>query len=103
MANDAPAVRRPTALADMMSAAETLAEGFDFVRVDFYQPESQPLFGEISFYPGSGLDPFDPPALDALMGDLWLRAAARHGSDSRSVARIGGRTAFEGEAIAMMR
>ena len=60
----------------MLSAAEELAHGFDFVRVDFYQPAEQPLFGEISFYPGSGLAPFDPPELDAAMGRLWLHASS---------------------------
>lgn len=80
--NDAPSVHRPTGLSAMMAAAETLAEGFEFARVDFYQPGDRPLFGEISFYPGSGLDPFDPPELDAELGNLWLQAAdireARH-------------------------
>ena len=65
----------PTRLADMLAAAETMAAGFDFARVDFYQPGDRPLFGEMSFYPGSGLDPFDPPELDAIMGELWLAAA----------------------------
>lgn len=67
-----PVIARPSALSDMMAAAEELARGFDFVRVDFYQPARQPLFGEITFYPGSGLDPFDPPNLDFELGSLWL-------------------------------
>ena len=69
---DAGAIARPSRLDDMLGAAEALARGFDFVRVDFYQPGDQPLFGEMSFYPGSGLDPFDPPELDVIMGGLWL-------------------------------
>lgn len=72
----APAIQRPSALTAMITAAETLASGLDFVRVDFYQPGTQPLFGEMTFYPGSGLDPFDPPGLDTEMGALWLRAMA---------------------------
>ena len=64
----------PTALAAMLAAAETLATDFTFARVDFYQPGELPLFGEMSFYPGSGLDPFDPPELDAAMGAMWLAA-----------------------------
>jgi hypothetical protein len=63
---------RPSALAAMLAAAEDLAAGFSFARVDFYQPDDHPLFGEITFYPGSGLDPFDPPWLDETMGELWL-------------------------------
>lgn len=74
-AGGAPAIARPSALAAMLAAAEELATGFDFARVDFYQPADQPLFGEITFYPGSGLDPFNPPALDEQLGALWLAAA----------------------------
>jgi hypothetical protein len=84
----APAVARPTALPAMLAAAEELADGFDFARVDFYQPSGQPLFGEISFYPGSGLDRFNPPELDAEMGRLWLDAAAR-AADRRPARRAG--------------
>ena len=51
-----------------------MGRGFDFVRVDLYEPAGTPLFGEMSFYPGSGLDRFDPPELDTLMGSLWLAA-----------------------------
>ena len=74
VAGGPPTVPRPSALTAMLAAAETLARGFDFVRVDFYQPASQPLFGEMTFYPGSGLDPFDPVGLDIEMGRLWHRA-----------------------------
>ncbi|KQT33788.1 polysaccharide biosynthesis protein [Sphingomonas sp. Leaf412] len=77
MVRDAPVVTRPTALDAMIAAAEEMGRGFDFVRVDFYQPAARPLFGEMCFYPGSGLDPFDPPWLDAEMGRLWMAAARR--------------------------
>jgi len=63
---------RPSALSEMLAAAVELARDFSFARVDFYQPGDHPLFGEITFYPGSGLDPFDPTSLDDEMGRLWL-------------------------------
>lgn len=66
----------PTSLARMIVAAETLATGFDFARVDLYEVGGRPLFGEVTFYPGSGLDRFDPVSLDTQMGAHWLRAAA---------------------------
>ena len=76
--DDGPAMLpRPSALPDMIAAAEEMGRNFDFVRVDFYQPGSKPLFGEMSFYPGSGLDPFDAPGLDVRMGTLWLEARRR--------------------------
>lgn len=62
----------PEALNSMIVGAEALASGFDFVRVDFYDTEGTPRFSEMTFYPGSGLDPFDPPALDEVLGRLWL-------------------------------
>lgn len=67
-------VKRPSALSAMLDAAEEMARDFSFARVDFYQPGDRPLFGEMTFYPGSGLDPFYPPALDEAMGEMWLRS-----------------------------
>ncbi len=67
----------PVSLARMCAAAETLATGFDFVRVDFYEIGGRPLFGEMTFYPGSGLDPFDPVTLDRVMGRAWDEAVAQ--------------------------
>lgn len=62
----------PASLTRMIEGAEVLGRGFDFIRVDFYEVGDQPRFGEMTFYPGSGLDPFDPPELDLTMGALWL-------------------------------
>jgi TupA-like ATPgrasp len=64
----------PISLNAMIDAAEQLGQQFDFVRIDFYEVNSVPLFGEMTFYPGSGLDPFDPVALDKKMGALWRQA-----------------------------
>ncbi len=61
----------PASLARMIEGAETLGSGFDFVRIDFYDVGAIPRFGEMTFYPGSGLDPFDPPGLDRELGRLW--------------------------------
>lgn len=64
----------PISLRRMIEGAEPLARGFDFVRVDFYEVDGLPRFGEMTFYPGSGLDPFDPPQLDLTLGHYWLRS-----------------------------
>lgn len=64
----------PLSLQKMLGAAEKLGRGFDFVRCDFYEVSDQPLFGEMTFYPGSGLDKFHPISLDTLLGTLWLTA-----------------------------
>jgi len=75
--NTDPDPAPPATLDRMVAGAETLARGFDFVRVDFYDTGATPRFGEMTFYPGSGLDPFDPPELDEVLGRLWLGNAAR--------------------------
>lgn len=71
-------VPRPSALPAMLAAAEELARDFTFARVDFYQPHDRPLFGEMTFYPGSGLDPFCHPELDRDLGKLWLGTDQAH-------------------------
>lgn len=76
-ATDDPDPAPPTSLTEMMAAAERLAESFCFVRVDFYEVEGRPRFGELTFYPGSGLEPVKPARLDLLMGLLWSAALPR--------------------------
>lgn len=77
----------PLALASMLHAAERLGAGFAFVRVDLYDTAAGPRFGEMTFYPGSGLDRFAPVALDAVLGDHWARAARELGGpEARQVA-----------------
>ena len=66
--SDCPA---PVSLAAMLAAAEQLGAGHDFLRVDFYEVDGRPLFGEFCLFPGSGLDPFNPVSLDDWLGDLW--------------------------------
>ncbi len=65
---------QPHSLGEMIRAAETLGAAFDFVRSDFYEIDRKPLFGELTFYPGSGLDRFNPISLDQEMGAFWLTA-----------------------------
>jgi hypothetical protein len=55
----------------MIAAAEILAEDLPFVRVDFYELHDQPKFGEMTFYPASGFDYFDPPEWDVKIGAFW--------------------------------
>jgi hypothetical protein len=61
----------PRQLAAILTAAEQLAAPFGFARVDFYDGDEQPLFGEMTFYPNAGYEPYDPPEFDRLLGDLW--------------------------------
>lgn len=67
----------PKSLQHMLEAAERLSRGFDFVRCDFYEIGGMPKFGEMTFYPGSGLDKFNPITLDVAFGQYWLDAGGR--------------------------
>lgn len=64
----------PQSLGAMLDAAEALAAGRDFLRVDFYEIDGKPLFGEFCLYPGSGLDPFAADWVDFELGALWREA-----------------------------
>lgn len=61
----------PERLKDMMAMAERLSEGMPFVRVDFYEVAGQYYFGEMTFYPGSGMEEFDPERWDEELGS-WI-------------------------------
>lgn len=64
----------PKSLEAMLRAAEQLGAGFCFVRADFYDVEGEARFGELTFYPGSGLERVEPAGLDLRMGALWSAA-----------------------------
>lgn len=70
--DDRPAA--PGSLAAMLEAAEVLARGTTFLRIDFYEIEGRPYFGEFCLYPGSGFDPFAADWIDTALGTLWLSA-----------------------------
>lgn len=61
---------RPVSLAAMVKAAKALACGVDFVRVDLYEIDGQPYFGELTSSPNKGLSPFRPASLDLLLGSF---------------------------------
>jgi hypothetical protein len=65
-------VPAPPALAEMIKLAEGLAADFPYVRVDLYDINGAVKFGEMTFYPGSGYDRFEPPEWDEKFGRLWI-------------------------------
>ena len=72
---------------------EKIAREFDFARVDFYEIAGEAKFGEVTFYPGSGLDPFDPPELDIAIGALWLAGSGNHTASQNVTGRWGPKAA----------
>lgn len=54
----------------MKEIAKVLAKGHAFVRVDLYEVEKKVYFGEITFYPMSGLGQFSPDVWNLRLGEL---------------------------------
>ncbi len=69
--SDPRPIPKPLSLSQMIEAAEILAEDLQFVRIDFYEVGNVPKFGEMTFYPGAGIDGFDPPEWEFKLGKLW--------------------------------
>lgn len=62
---------RPERFAEMLAAAERLAAGFDFCRIDLYNVNGQLKFGEVTFVPEAGHGRFTPMSIDLYFGTLW--------------------------------
>lgn len=54
----------------MISLAEKLSTGLRFIRVDFYEVDNQVFFGELTFFPASGLGLYTEEKWDRELGDL---------------------------------
>ena len=65
------AIEEPRELKEMMNLAQKLSVSAPFVRTDFYSINHRVYFGEITFFPASGLAAFDPSEYDKLFGD-WI-------------------------------
>lgn len=64
-------IKRPTELEKMLELAKELAGNIPFVRVDFYIVDGHIFFGEMTFFPTSGLSAFIPEKWDDIFGS-WL-------------------------------
>ncbi|HEY8962053.1 MAG TPA: ATP-grasp fold amidoligase family protein [Luteolibacter sp.] len=60
----------PRNLSQLLKVAAKLAAGFAFVRVDLYAVEDRIYFGELTFYPGKGVERFHPAVYDERFGAL---------------------------------
>lgn len=66
-----PDIARPSELEEMLILARKLSKDIPFIRVDFYANDGCILFGELTFYPASGLSKFTPEKWDKTFGE-WL-------------------------------
>ena len=63
-------VARPRRLADMQRFSRQLSVGIPFSRIDFYHINNHVYFGEITFYPASGMGVFTPEEWNTRLGDM---------------------------------
>ncbi len=62
---------RPSTLEEMIELSRVLSKGIPHVRVDWYSVNGKLYFGELTFFDGSGLDPYDDPNDDLMLGS-WI-------------------------------
>lgn len=68
---DPKEVLKPNSYDEMLRISEELSKGIPFVRVDFYEINGQPYLGEMTFFPGGGMEEFTPREWDEKLGE-WI-------------------------------
>lgn len=63
--------KMPVNLSDMMKIAERLSETLPFLRVDLYNVQGKIYFGELTFFPNSGMGTFTDEEWNLKMGE-WI-------------------------------
>lgn len=63
-------IKKPIKFKKMKLLAKKLAQNMAFVRIDFYEFDGKVYFGEITFFPASGFERFDPKKWDRIFGDM---------------------------------
>ncbi len=69
--NSGKPVPRPVHFDRMIEVAEQLSSGMRLLRVDFYDTPQRLMFGEMTFYDGSGFELYHPGEWDGIIGS-WL-------------------------------
>ena len=54
----------------MIELVEILAKKMQFIRIDFYNNEGNIYFGEITFFPNSGMVKYNPEEAENKLGAL---------------------------------
>lgn len=68
--NNPNVINKPNNLEEMIKVAEKLSKNIPFVRVDLYDVNNKVYFGELTFYPSSGFEGFNPEEWDIKLGDM---------------------------------
>ena len=62
--------KKPNQLEKMIQLSKKLARNMPFIRVDLYEVNDKIYFGELTFFPASGLERFEPEEWDEKLGKL---------------------------------
>lgn len=65
-------IELPNNLKEMIALAEKLSANEPFLRVDFYNVNGKIYFGELSFYPASGMGKWTTDDADMTVGKLFI-------------------------------
>lgn len=66
-----PETAKPTNFESMLALAEELSHPFDYLRVDLYSIKDKIYIGEMTHYPGSGMEKITPQPFDFELGKYW--------------------------------
>ncbi len=70
-------IAKPKTFDKMVEFAKILSKNIPFVRVDFYDIEGKLYFGELTFFPGNGMEEFTPESYDYLLGS-WIQLPEKY-------------------------
>lgn len=65
-------IEKPKKYEEMIKISEILSKDFPHARVDLYNPDNKILFGEITFFNGSGYILFEPDEFDFVLGEKFI-------------------------------
>lgn len=69
-------IEKPTTYETMWNIAALLSKNHSFLRVDLYESNKKVYFGELTFFPTSGMGGFDPVEWDYKFGE-WIKLPKR--------------------------
>src|SRR5699024_10176066 len=72
LTNSNDQIKKPKAYNEMIDLSKMLSKGFSFVRVDCYYVDNRIYFGEMTFFPTSGMGKFNPPEWNRKLGQRLI-------------------------------
>ena len=78
--NDPELIQKPAQLDEMLEISRKLSADIPFLRVDFYIVQGQLYVGELTFFPASGFQKFEPEEWDFIFGS-YLELPDKHAGD----------------------